>query len=881
MPDETLPTRSSPGPDDARPDNTGHSLGLAIGQMLGRYQLTDVIGAGGFGVVYRAHQREPVVRDVALKVIKPGMDSAAVLARFEAERQALAVMDHPNVAKVLDAGATEHGLPYFVMDLVDGKPISAFCDDERLSIAERIMLFHQVCNAVQHAHAKGIIHRDLKPSNILVTRVDGEPTARVIDFGIAKAIRQEHASDDVFTRQGQFIGTPEYMSPEQSGLADIDTRTDVYALGVILYELLTGSLPFEPESLRRAALDEVKRIIREVDPPRPSTRLVSSGANAESAAAVRRTDTRQLTSTLRGELDWVVMRCLEKDRARRYDTPSQLAADLQRYITNEPVEARPPSTPYRVRKFIRRHSAGVAVALLLAATVAFGLVGTTLGFRDALTQRDRARDAEQDAQAQAAEARRQRDVAQAINQFMNADFIGRIDPDAGGRTNLTVLELLDRATPSIDQTFSENPEVEAPLRLTVGTAYGRLGDTDRAQPHLKRADELFREIGAEDSLDRAEALRALGNLPYWSFAHASPAEMQLAEQRLKAALDILQRSGHGDSTQAAIVLGDIATLRQLAAQEFIETIESSLVMVAMVRGKGETPEQVRTLIEDLLVRVAMLVDEGREAEARQAVMEMLQPFLDNPLLSKRVPVALNSISGNLRSVRRWTEAGLLSHIALDLANEILGPEHRESLIVLQGLARHHSLTGDHELGLELMTRAYEIALEAHGPSDASTTTALNGIGVTLSLMGEEQRALEAHQQAFEVQVETLGPTHKETVVTLSNVVSSHIELGNLEEAIRLARQAERAAAQGSGADSWLVGHCLRLRGRALGRLDRFEEAERILQRSLEICLATRGPAHRQTIESYIDLARLHERWHTQDPDAGHDEKARSWRAKMQ
>ena len=361
-----------------------------VGTSVGPYRLRSVLGEGGFGVVYLAEQVEPVRRRVAIKIIKPGMDSRAVLARFKAEEQALALMSHPGVARVFDGGETERRLPYFVMELVEGDPITDFCDRNRLTLAQRIELFARVCEAVQHAHTKGVIHRDLKPSNILVSYDHtGRASPKIIDFGVAKALNQSLTDATLLTVQGQLIGTPEYMSPEQAemGATGIDTRADVYSLGVLLYELLTGFRPFD---LRRSALSEVQRLIRETEPPKPSTRLstlVGSSRDPETAtriARARRAEFRALPKKIRGDLDWVVMRCLEKDRERRYDTANALAMELKRYLHNEPVLAGPPSASYRIRKFVGRHRVGVAAAAAITVVLCAGVVATSVGWSRAL-----------------------------------------------------------------------------------------------------------------------------------------------------------------------------------------------------------------------------------------------------------------------------------------------------------------------------------------------------------------------------------------------------------------------------------------------------------------------------------------------------------------
>ena len=457
---------------------TTQSRAGATGGTLGPYRLLDLLGEGGMGEVWVAEQIHPMRRLVALKLIKPGMDSRQMIARFEAERQALALMDHAAIATVLDGGTTEDGRPYFAMEYVKGEPITTYCDRMRLGTEERLSLFLQVCEGVQHAHQKGIIHRDLKPSNVLVTVRDDGAAPKIIDFGVAKAIGQPLVSGTLFTGLGVMIGTPEYMSPEQaeSGGVDIDTRTDIYALGVLLYELLTGCLPFDRQELREKGIIELTRLLREKDPPRPSIRITQLGPASAEVAACRRTDPNKLAGRLRGDLDWITMKALEKDRTRRYGSVSDLAADLRRHLNNQPVLASPPSTWYRVGKFVRRHRVGVSAATTLIAMLVAFAATTGIQARRIALERDR--------------ANREAEIAKAVNDFLQNDLLAQAGASSQARPNtkpdpdLKVRTALDRAAAGIEGKFAAQPLVEASIRHTIGKTYEDLGLYPEAEKHL-------------------------------------------------------------------------------------------------------------------------------------------------------------------------------------------------------------------------------------------------------------------------------------------------------------------------------------------------------------------------------------------------------------
>jgi serine/threonine protein kinase/tetratricopeptide (TPR) repeat protein len=467
------------------------------GSFIGPYKLLEQIGEGGFGVVFMAEQQEPIRRKVALKILKPGMDSKQVIARFDAERQALALMDHPNIAKVLEAGQTSSARPYFVMDLVRGVPITEQCDQSNLTIRQRLELFIDVCQAVQHAHQKGIIHRDIKPSNVLVTLHDGKAVVKVIDFGVAKAMGQQLTEKTLFTNFAQMIGTPLYMSPEQAEMSglDVDTRSDIYSLGVLLYELLTGTTPFDRERLKQAGFDEIRRIIREEEPPRPSTRISTLGMMATTLSNQRKSDPRRLIQLFRGELDWIVMKCLEKDRNRRYESASALAVDVRRYLSDEPVLACPPSPVYRFRKFARRNKPALAAATVVGLLLVCGVAGLAVS-NFLIAQK------EQEAVRQREDARAQRRLARRAVDKM---FTQVAEKWLAKRAGLEPLqrEFLEDAL-AFYQDFAKEQSTDPDARLDIALAHNRvariqgaLGDSAQAAAAFDQGIAVLEGLVAE------------------------------------------------------------------------------------------------------------------------------------------------------------------------------------------------------------------------------------------------------------------------------------------------------------------------------------------------------------------------------------------------
>ena len=889
-------------------------LGSTRGDPIGRYRLIGRLGEGGFGVVWRAEQTEPVRREVALKLIKPGMDSAAVLARFEAERQALAVMDHPCIARVFDGGVTERGLPYFVMELVRGMPISDFCDTHKLSIAERIGLFIQVCEAVQHAHMKGVVHRDLKPSNILVAYdAAGDPRPKVIDFGIAKALNQRLAEATIFTEQGQMIGTPEYMSPEQAEMSglDIDTRSDVYSLGVMLYELLTGGLPFDPKQLRAAGYAEIQRIIREVNPPRPSNRLSTVGENEQARTniiAARQADLRDLTTTLRRDLDWIVMRCLEKERSRRYDAASDIADELRRYLNHEPVEAGPPSAAYRVRKFIRRNRAGVAAGSLVAAALVAAVVGTTWGMLWALAERDRAGQAESAAEARAAEL-------ELVSAFQSSQLSG-VDAASMGEgirdgllrqlrdslrlsgadnaeiaagesaleeqlrgTNFTTLsvqaldeEIFVRALRAIERDFAEQPLLRATLLQTIATTLQSLGMLDRATLPQEQALSLRRAALGEDHPDTLASMSKAGSLL------EAQGRMEQAETLIRAALDAKRR-----------VLGD----------EHPSTLTEINNLGALLKAQGRLDEaeplyrealdaERRVLGDDHPEMVALLNNMGQLLRAQDKMAEA-EPFFREALETARRTMGndstttltlVNNMGGLLRAQRRLDEAEPYYREAVEGLQRVLGDDHLNTLTAynnLSGLLLNQGKTAEAE---PYARKALEGLRRVLGDEHPRTLTAVNGMGALLKAQGRLEEAEPYYREAIESRRRVLGPQHPDTLTAINNLAILVEAEGRLDEAETFYREALGGRRRALGDAHFSTLASLRALAQLLIARSDPATAEPLALEYETRVREDQGPESPATLDAAQLLAKLYEAWHEAEPHAGHGADAARWRAKL-
>lgn len=795
------------------------------GDRLGNYTIADTLGEGGFGMVYVADQSEPVRRRVALKILKAGMDTASVLQRFGAERQALALMDHPSIAKVLDAGSTPTGRPYFVMELVDGPPLTRYCDEHTLTTRQRLEIFVQVCRAVQHAHQKGVIHRDLKPSNILVSNDDGRPLPKVIDFGIAKATSAALTDNPAFTHHDQVIGTPEYMSPEQAGSAgrDIDTRTDIYSLGVILYELAAGVLPFDSGTLRSGGLVAMQQLIQEVDPPRPSLRLSSLAPELQQAAAAnRRTDAVALRRSLRGDLEWIIIKAMEKDRARRYDSAAALAADVERHLRDEPVLAGPPGAAYRAGKFVRRHRTGVAAGAAVALALVAGLAAAATGFVRASRERDLAIAAQDAAITSARIARHEATKAAEVSKFLNG-VLTSVDPDRAQGKEPTVRSVVDDAARRLDaEGLEDQPDVRAELLETIGGVYQALGFYKEARDKLAQAVTLIDRVDPV-SLRAAEAREELAT------SHIDLNEYKPAEELLERAAEIRRATPSVDDDEGPQWPQGLAAVYYHTGRY---AQGEALLRSYLERAEARADHDLPALIDALTGLGTNLEAQGRYDEAipllERAVAERKALYPDG---HTSVASALNGLANTLEAAGKLDRAELAHREGLAIKRRLLSPDHPD------------------------------------------TATTLNNLGLVLTRQGKHIEAEQMLREALRIRRTSLPTPHSNTAATINNLARCIGEQGPARraEAIQLMTQAideaKATVPEGHIMLSVFRGNL----GNMLWQDGRSEEGRALLARAYDELCKSVGPTHRRTrlIAGY--LADMYA--------AGDDgESAKTWRA---
>lgn len=703
-------------------------LGEKPGDKIGNYKILQLIGEGGCGSVFMAEQEQPVRRRVALKVIKLGMDTKNVVARFEAERQALALMDHPSIAKVFDAGATETGRPYFVMELVRGTKITEYCDQNNLPTNKRLKLFQEVCQAIQHAHQKGIIHRDLKPSNILVTQQDGMPVPKVIDFGIAKATGQRLTDKTLFTEFDQFIGTPAYMSPEQAEISgqDIDTRSDIYSLGVLLYELLTSRTPFDPRELLQVGFDAMRRTIREVEPQRPSTRLSTMhDADLTTIARQRQAATQKLIHLIRGDLDWIVMKSLEKNRTRRYETASSFAGDIEHFLNNEPVVARPPTVFYRFQKLVRRNQLVFTASTAVAIAIVAGLVVSTwMFFREQAARREADREAQR---------------SQQVAHFLE-DMLKGVGPGVAlGRDTTLLREILDKTLARVTNDLKDQPEVQAEICNTLGEVYRALGQSGKAEQLHRSARSLLNLTRGAKRRDVAVSLNDLA--------------LVLRDQGKFPEAEALQREA-------------LELRRKLYGDEHAEVAESLNNLALVLRSEGRLAEAER------LHRDALVMDQKLFGHEHLAVA-----------------TSLNNLALALDAEGKPADAEPPLRESIDIQKKLLDDDRPGLAITMDNLAFVLREEGKLDEAEALERQSLAMQRRIFGPEYPSVATAINNLGLILAAQGKVVEAEGLLRQALAQRRKLLGQEHPELAASLHHLAVLMRDAKNLDEAGRLEGEA--------------------------------------------------------------------------------------------
>jgi non-specific serine/threonine protein kinase/serine/threonine-protein kinase len=725
------------------------------------------------GIVYLAEQKTPIRRRVALKLVKLGMDTHEVLARFDSERQVLALLNHPNIARVLDAGATENGRPFFVMEYVAGVSITRSCDMNRLGVRDRVELFIQVCEGVQHAHQKGIIHRDLKPSNILVMLQDDRRVPKVIDFGLAKVTAPELTNRTLHTQQGQVIGTPAYMSPEQADLSvyDVDTRTDVYSLGVVLYELLVGAAPLDSRALRAMSYSEMQRMIREVPAPRPSSRFSTWSDQSADAAKKRQVELRTLQRQLQGDLDWITLKAMEKDRTRRYASPLDMAADLRRHLDGEPVLACPPSIGYLLRKLVVKHKGTVlAVAAVLLALVG-GLVATTTLYLEA----DKAK----------RQAVKNHQKAEAINSFLINDLLGEASPNKSPRgKQVTVEEVLHRAAAKIDGAFPDQPEVEASLRSSLGRTYISLGLDARAEIHLRKALDAYQRLRGSEDL---ETLEVMISLVHALINQGTPDKLEETRSLAGQCLEISRRVLGEDHPVTVKALCSSADL--LSHQGKHDEAERVCRQVLEVRRRDLGAEHrltlqvMNSLAVELLFREQFLEAETLYRQVVDTCQRVLGPDHSETLSARHNLVVVLDRQG------RFVEALPLAQQTLKDRRRVLGPEHWHTLASINALAGLLFQQGKLAEAEPLYRELAETSERTLTPEHSLSMTALNNLAKTVAGQGKREEAEKLYHQTLERRRKVLGADNPLTLSTMTNLAFLLSEEGKLAEAESFYRQA--------------------------------------------------------------------------------------------
>jgi eukaryotic-like serine/threonine-protein kinase len=865
----------------------------AVGTVIGPYRLLQKIGEGGFGVVFMAEQTTPVRRMVALKVIKPGMDCAQVIARFESERQALALMDHPNVAKVLDAGATNSGHPYFVMELVKGAPITEFCDKNHFSPEQRLKLFVDVCHAIQHAHHKGIIHRDIKPSNVMVTLRDGVPAVKVIDFGVAKATLQRLTERTLFTAYGQMVGTPAYMSPEQAEMSelDIDTRSDVYSLGVLLYELLTGTTPLEIERLRAAGYAEMQRMIREEEAPRPSTRLSSLNAAATIIAGNRGMEVKRLVQVLSGDLDWVVMKALEKDRNRRYDTPGSFAEDIDRYLRREAIQARPPSKIYRVRKFAQRNRGSVATGIGIVVALVIGtMVSTWEALRATRAERTAVAAAEAEKEAKD-EALAREGETKAVQAFLEDRIFSAVRPqgkDGGLGRGVTLQKAIEAALPTVSQTFPKQPLIEARLRLTLGQTFLLLGNARTAAQQVESARALYTRFRSPTHPD---TLASMHQLATCNVALGHNAEAIKLEEEVFA----VQKATLGLENPATFSALSYVANAYSAAGRYVEELQLQTEAVEIYKAQlgprsdrtlacmhnladcyrllGRFDEAIKLFEETLAVRKTVLAADDPDILMNMQTLSMCYLAVDrtpealklaqDALTVRKVKLgpdhqdtfsSMHQLANCYDKAGRHEEALKLREETLALRKAALGLEHPDTLLSMMTLAISYSYMGQWKEALKLREDTLVLQKSVLGPDHPHTLETMNNLANSYDNLGRHTDALKMREEAFALQKAKFGLDHPDTLASLNNLAITYGELNRLDESLKCSEEAlgrYKAKFGPSHPDTLL---CMAIMAETLKRLGRLEEALKLAEETLAIRKAKLGPNHPETLRSMSDVA---------------------------